>query len=469
MPAGTERSSYSILVIEDNPGDYYLIREYLDEKAPGSRIVHSKMFSEAKKVLNGGAHSFDAILLDLTLPDLSGKKLIEAVTRLEGDAVTIVLTGHSDMEFSVKSLSMGISDYLLKDELTSNGLLKSIRYSLERRASSENLKESEERYRDLFRNNPNPMIVWEQKTGTIIDVNQKAIEKYGYNRDEFGMLTVYDIRVEKSRMENSLMKNGSEEVWMHRKKNGRTFFAEINSHSLDFNGKEASLLIVNDVTEKIEMQEKMVESAVQAEEEERNRIAKDLHDGIVQQLVACGMFTQNLQDKVDDKEKLQDEIKRLYTLIRDLTNETRDLSHNLKSAEFEITSLADLTEQLTRQLSRDSGVTFIFKNYLSFDDNFDPGFRKHLFRILQELCSNVIRHSEADKAVISMEVIDKTLFLTIKDDGIGMDAAKVPRAGIGLRNIKSRVYRLGGELELENLEDGGLQVHIELPVIYAEL
>lgn len=467
MPSGSEKKNYSVLIIEDNPGDFHLIREYLSEQGLSENLSHAFKFSVAEKLLNGGKHSFDAILLDLTLPDLSGEELINRVTGLEGNAVTIVLTGHSDMEFGVRSLSMGISDYLLKDELTPNGLFKSIRYSLERRDASENLKKSEERYRALFHNNPNPLMIIDSGSGKILDINREAIVKYGYDASRFKELNLQDIQIGSAGGEANLksLQNGRSEVRLHKTKNGEIFFAEVNAHPINLDGSKSFIAIISDVSDKLEMQERMVESAVRAEEEERNRIAKDLHDGIVQQLVACGMFIQNLQDKTDDKEKLQEEIDRLSALIRDITNETRDLSHNLKSAEFEITSLADLTGQLVRQLSFDSEVAFIFKNYLSYEDNFDAEFKKHVFRILQELCNNVIKHSKAEKAVISMEVINGILFITIKDNGVGLQSDKAQKHGIGLRNIKSRVYRLGGELDMENQKEGGLQVHIELPVI----
>lgn len=467
MSEAISNKEYSLLVIEDNAGDFYLIREYLEERDFTGKIARAKNFSDAEKLLNNGDHSFDAILLDLTLPDLSGEELIKRITGLEGDAVTIALTGYSDMEFSVKSLGLGISDYLLKDELTSNGLWKSIRYSLERKASSESLKESEERYRDLFQNNPNPLIVWDLKTEKIVDFNRQSIEKYGYSADEFRQLSLDDIEADKYKGpdKKAFDKENEGAIRLHQTKNRETFFAEINYHRIDYDESEACLIIINDISEKLEMQEKMIESAVRAEEEERNRIAKDLHDGIMQQLVACGMFAQNLRYKIGEDEKLEKEIDNLYALIRNLTNETRDISHNLKSAEFELTSLADLTEQLTRQLSRDSKIDFNFKNHLSFDDNFDPEFKKHVYRILQELCSNVIKHSQGSSAVISIEIIRDRLFLSVVDDGIGFEELRAQQDGIGLRNIKSRVNRLKGEIEFEKQQPKGMQIHIELPVV----
>lgn len=463
MAEGSDHRKYSILIVEDNPGDYYLVKEYIRERLDGASVQHAESFEVAGKLLNKGKHSFDVILLDLSLPDLSGEKLINKVLALSGNAITIALTGYSNMEYSIKLLSMGISDYLVKDGLTANDLWKSIRYGLERKATSQSLKESEERYRDLFQNNPNPLLIWSLNTAKILDVNREAIEKYGYSYEEFTSISLNEIEAEKSENPAGNM-NGSHELRLHETKEGKTFFAEVNRHNIDYAGHPSSLIIVNDVSDKLEIQEKILESTVRAEEEERNRIAKELHDGIVQQLVACGMFVQNLQNHFEEKKKFEEEIERLRTLIRDVTNETRDLSHNLKSAEFEISSLSDLVTQLTRQLSKDSEIAFTFNNYLSYNDNLYPEFKKHVYRILQELCSNTIKHSKGTLAVINIEIVMDRLFLTVKDDGIGFDDLKAQQRGIGLQNIKSRVYRLNGEIRFEKNTSGGMQIHIELPI-----
>lgn len=469
MSEGNVHNNYSILIIEDNPGDYFLVKEYIEEQFDDTAISHAKSFEVAQKLLNKGRHSFDVLLLDLSLPDLSGEKLINKVLALSGNAITIALTGYSNMEYSIKLLSLGISDYLVKDGLTANDLWKSIRYGLERKATFQSLRESEERYRDLFQSNPNPLIIWELNTEKILDVNREAINKYGYSYKEFTSMKLNELEAEKSEKSAGLNNleihmNGSQELRLHKTKDNSTFFAEVTRHRIEYNGYESSLTIVNDVSDKLEMQEKILESTVRAEEEERNRIAKELHDGIVQQLVACGMFTQNLHDLVEENERFDEEIDRLYKLIRNITNETRDLSHNLKSAEFEITSLSDLVTQLTRQLTKDSEIAFTFNNYLSYNDNLYPEFRKHVYRILQELSSNVIKHSQASHAVINIEIVMDRLFLTVKDNGIGFDDMKAQQRGIGLQNIKSRIHRLNGEVRFERNDSDDMQIHIELPV-----
>jgi YesN/AraC family two-component response regulator len=127
------KNDYGILVIEDNQGDFALIKEFLLEQAPSAKIAHAKNFQESKELLINKSIHFDAVLLDLSLPDKTGLHLIQEIIEISANIPVIVLTGYSDFDFGVKSLTLGISDYILKEELTSISLYKSIVYSLERK------------------------------------------------------------------------------------------------------------------------------------------------------------------------------------------------------------------------------------------------------------------------------------------------------------------------------------------------
>lgn len=132
-----------LLVIEDNEGDYILITEYLSEVLPTTRVQWCSTFAEtAAYFLTEEAKHIDVILLDLILPDKSSDDLLTSVIDLSGDTIPIIiLTGLSDINNSVKSLTLGASDYLIKDELSPAILNKSILYSRERKKAFETIKE----------------------------------------------------------------------------------------------------------------------------------------------------------------------------------------------------------------------------------------------------------------------------------------------------------------------------------------
>jgi len=254
-----EERSLHLLVIEDNSGDLLLIEDFLFEKVRNPYIQEAKSFREAKKSLEDKENAFDAILLDLSLPDKSGQSLLDEILPLAHPIPVIVLTGYSDIEFGIKSLSIGIADYLLKDELTATSLYKSIVYSIERKEISSNLKDSEKRYKDLFHLSPQPMWVYDIKTWAFLDVNQSAVSHYGYSKEEFLSMTIFEIRQseeieelkERIKKVRNLKHKSSKGVFNHRKKNGEIIQVDVQSNIIEFQGIKAELVLANDITERM--------------------------------------------------------------------------------------------------------------------------------------------------------------------------------------------------------------------------
>ena len=244
------------MIVEDNPGDLLLIEDYFFEKVTSSYIEVARSFRELKQLFTAGDKVYDAILLDLSLPDKSGENLLEEVLRLVGNTPVIVLTGYSDIEFGIKSLSMGVSDYLLKDELTAISLYKSIVYSIERKEITNDLKESEKRYKELFHLSPDPMWLLDAETRAFLDVNQAAIKHYGYSREEFLKKTADEIIADEE-ITALTNRNGdpkkydkkfSRNISVHQKKNGEVIKVETQSNIIQHQRRKAEIVLATDIT-----------------------------------------------------------------------------------------------------------------------------------------------------------------------------------------------------------------------------
>lgn len=254
-----EKHSLDLLVIEDNQGDLLLIEDLLHEKIRFPTIQEATCFKDVKRLFEESEPDFDAILLDLTLPDNSGEALLRDVMALAKSTPVIVLTGYSDIDFGIKSLSMGISDYLLKEELTATSLYKSIIYSIERKEIYNNLRESEKRYKDLFHFSPEPMWLYDIETLEFLDINDAAIKHYGFSREEFLSMSVLEIEPPEQRKlfeQNHGSKNGEEQsiakgIFNHIKKNGETIKVDLQSNILQFEGKKAVIVLAKDVTDRL--------------------------------------------------------------------------------------------------------------------------------------------------------------------------------------------------------------------------
>ena len=259
MKTNKDNKKYQIVVVEDNPGDYTLIEDYLGEKFLSPKIYWAKNYKEAKAIVTDKSIKSDLVLLDLSLPDKSGEELITEMSECCHDIPLIVLTGYSDTTFAVKSLSLGVSDYLIKDELDANYLHKSIIYNIERKKTLLQLETSEKRYNDLFHLSPQPMWVYDVETLRFLDVNLAAEKHYGYSLQEFLGMTIKDIRPEEDipelikRVEFINENPGTHSLgtFRHKKKSGEVIFVEIQSNTMPFQNTTARIILAIDVTERL--------------------------------------------------------------------------------------------------------------------------------------------------------------------------------------------------------------------------
>ena len=217
---------YNILVIEDNPGDYQLIEDHLQEQFENPVITHVTDFRKAADFLLSAKQPPGMILLDLTLPDKSGEQLVNEMMKIAAQVPIIILTGFADIGFSKKSISMGISDYLVKDELNATILYKSILYTIERSKNLAALQESEKRYSNLFNLSPQPMWLYDVDTLKFVQVNKAAVDHYGYSEAEFKSMGIMDIRPDSEKNKTKIaverIKRGNDSVYSgqfkHKKK-----------------------------------------------------------------------------------------------------------------------------------------------------------------------------------------------------------------------------------------------------------
>ena len=264
MPIASE--NISILIIEDNPGDFVLIETYLTENSKNANIIRAKNFQQSKEFLTLNT-PFDVIFLDLSLPDASGKQLVDDIVKLARNTPVIALTGYPDKDFNLKTLSLGVSDYLLKEELNASLLHKSIIYNIERKRINNNLEESEKKYRSLFQLSPIPMWVIDPETLNILNANYSAEQNYGYTIEEFTSMNLTDIKaidklteLERLILKNKTENNLSNEITTHIKKNGDLIHVELQSNSIGFNQKNAWLVLAIDITDKIKAQQALIVS-----------------------------------------------------------------------------------------------------------------------------------------------------------------------------------------------------------------
>ncbi|CAG5076494.1 tetratricopeptide repeat-containing sensor histidine kinase [Parvicella tangerina] len=200
--------------------------------------------------------------------------------------------------------------------------------------------------------------------------------------------------------------------------------------------------------------EKGLQKIIQAQEQERSRIARDLHDGIVQDIVAIKMSL-----KRNDENAVSD----LAGRLDKAASEVRAISHAMMPY-----ALKELTldEALGDLLSKALSNTGIEKDYdfLSYSGaTLNDEQKVNVYRIVQELLNNTIKHSEAKKVTVMVSIRNNFLTLTYEDDGKGFDRTQ-KEAGLGVLNIESRVGVLRGEMKFESERGKGVLYILKIPL-----
>ncbi|MDZ7658290.1 PAS domain S-box protein [Fodinibius sp.] len=342
----------------------------------------------------------------------------------------------------------------------------------ERKKAEQKLKESEEKYRHIFENNPEPMWIYDPDTLEFMEVNQAAVDHYGYSEQEFLNISLTEIRPAEDieKLKNIVDKHRSDETysgeWRHHKKDGTLIYVEITATNIQYRESTFRLALIHDITEQKRMQEKIIQSVIEGEDRERKRIAHELHDGLGQYLVAASMNLQSAKSDIDKlSKKRQNQFETGISLLKNALSETRSIAHNLMPQAISDYGLIAALKNLINNFSKSTNINFQF-NHNCDELRLNDQAKINIYRIFQEIITNAIRHAECSKIDIQLQLKDDSLKLMAKDNGIGTQLDELDEeAGLGLRSIKTRVSSLKGSLDIESEPGEGMQTIITIPHI----
>jgi PAS domain S-box-containing protein len=344
------------------------------------------------------------------------------------------------------------------------------------------VRASEQRYRDLFEN-ANDAIFAHDLEGRIFAANRSCSRLSGYGKAELLGMNVRRLfaaeeleRVQA--MGRSLSVQGQDgqdrrELRMLRK-DGSEVIVELASTLIRGEGRpEGVQHIARDITEQRRAQESLrdyVHQITRAQEDERLRISRDLHDETAQSML---LISQRLDNLVSSSRwQLDEEGKAYVGEVRELTLQTladlRRLSEALRPRILDDLGLVPALGWLTDELTRQTGVETRFEvDGLERDLRHDQ--QVLLFRIAQEALSNVRRHSRATRAEVTIQFLEGRVRLTIRDNGHGFavparlsDLASTGK--LGIPGMYERARLLGGKLAISSEPEGGTSVVVEAPV-----
>ncbi len=220
-----------------------------------------------------------------------------------------------------------------------------------------------------------------------------------------------------------------------------------------------------DITEEKRVKNNLIKEVIEAQEHERERFAMEIHDGLGQVLLATKM---NLSAVSDSSDGLDIESKKVLNnsidLLTQAVQEARSISHGLMSRLLSQFGLAYAVNEIVGSINTSSCLNFTFNHNIK-DVRFEEEIEMGIYRTLQELIKNIIKHSKATKANLSVIKKGKELSIEIEDNGVGIAEGTLrnPKSGgIGLRNMRSRIEYLGGAFEIDNKIKKGTKIKINI-------
>jgi signal transduction histidine kinase len=213
--------------------------------------------------------------------------------------------------------------------------------------------------------------------------------------------------------------------------------------------------------ELLRQQDLRTKAIIEAEEKERTRIAQELHDGIGQQLSAVKMNMSSLQSSLlqnDDQKQVLDNI---MTLVDESVKEVRSVSHNMMPNALLKTGLAGAVREFLNRLG--GGRLKIELEIHGLTERLESTTEAILFRVLQEIVNNIIKHADASVVNIQLSREGNEISLIVEDNGKGFDTS-AESEGIGLKNIRSRVEYLGGTVHFDSRPGHGTTISVEVPL-----
>jgi PAS domain S-box-containing protein len=353
----------------------------------------------------------------------------------------------------------------------------------ERKRSDELLRSSEERYRSLFDFSPASIIIWNPEDKKVLEVNSTAERDYGYSKDAFRAMTVFQFNDEKNadKIEKLAHSFVSGErvyhrgIWEQFSSRGDFMQMDYSCHIIPFNGKKAVLAHGQNVTERLQLEKlldeerkmqqvQIADAAIMAQEREREEIGRELHDNVNQILASSRLYLGLV--KKEDPDYLQF-ISKTDTLIKDAIAEIRNLSHTLIPSAIYESSLTDQLDTLLHTVSPITSINVAREYQLADEDDLSGKLKLSIYRIVQEQLNNILKYARASNIILRLKENRDALILQIIDDGVGFDPTE-KKAGVGLINIRTRASLLNGTVLIQSAPGQGCEIKIAFPRHFVE-
>lgn len=326
------------------------------------------------------------------------------------------------------------------------------------------LRQSEEMFSKAFSLSPIGIMILNYPEGQIISVNDSFVKATGYKREmllnrsllRLGILSsTYDLMMLQHELAHN--KHIRERAVVFRTRNLQKRQALVSADLIDLWGNTYVLAVMEDVTERQQLQERILDIG----EKERRKIGQDIHDDLCPHLIGTEVMSKILLRKLEEENSETVQLaKKIRTLMKEAISKSRVMARGLCPVFLVDRGLEAAIEELAANTKEVYNVTCSYegRGHLSFKDSTDT---IHIFMIVQEAVSNSVRHAQADSIIIRQERVEDRVQIVVEDNGIGI-SSQHEATGMGLKIMRYRAERIGAKLAVEPCDHQGTRIIVTL-------
>jgi PAS domain S-box-containing protein len=328
------------------------------------------------------------------------------------------------------------------------------------------LRRSEEKFRNIFNSVSDAIIIANLK-GEILEVNQVTLQRDGFTRDELLTMNLSNLIVIRDFNKMSIYQQvveaqgyGIYEI-EYTNKSGETIPVEINVKQITYNDEDAIIIVSRDISERKQLQRKLYKAMIESEERERERYAKELHDGLGPLLSTCKIYFYTLNVMADGQKRKQ-YVNRAGELLEDALQSIKEISNNLSPHVLRNYGLPQALRSFTAKLTGITDTKILINSNL--EERLPEIIEFTLYRTLIELINNSMKYSKAKLIRLALMQNANNLAIDFSDNGIGFDYAQLKQqvTGFGLLNLEHRIQEIGGDYTFRSNSGEGVEVNITI-------
>jgi len=339
--------------------------------------------------------------------------------------------------------------------------------------AQQKIEESENKYRLLFETNPVPMVILDATVFHFYDVNREFEKLAGYQKEELLAMNIRHLWPEVSELSNENLQHLMRKEWntktemVLQSKPNKTIPCQVKLDKINIHGITAFIIAINDMTEVRNAEKMVIQSLIEGADNERSRVAKELHDGLGQNLTAASLNLNAIESGIKklggkNAEKFDNGLKFLKNAIE----ESRNIAHNLMPKAIEDFGIILSLKSLFNQIEKTTGLKINFYENIGQEVRLDIQIELNIYRITQEAVNNVIKHAGASEIFVQLMVHPSEIIYTFEDNGKGFDKLilNTGKNGIGIKSMYNRAKAMSGYCDVESEINKGTTITIVIPI-----